>query len=132
MQELFQRKRFGSLQVREQTCGPHEDECEDRAIHEEHQPGRLDIVQREQANAEENDKEQRGTQERGNAQNRQDHDIGNAAALQLVNAKPPAQPKEGAQMLPIHSTFSSNQVSLGVTVASAPAFSKKRSSSEAP
>src|SRR5205085_10712524 len=68
----------------------------------------------------------------GHREHDRDHRVGCPRLLELVDAQPPAQPDECFEVAPVHEAFSSSQVSLEVAWASAPAFSRKRSSSVPP
>src|SRR5579884_969123 len=132
MQKLLQRQCFKALQLCKQARDPEKEKHHNHAIQDIHQPNRRSIAQSEQAEREEDDEENSGANNCGCGQDYQDHDVGDAAALQLIDAQPPTQPQKGTEVLSVHGVFSSSQVSLGAASASAPAASKKRSSSEPP
>src|SRR5262249_39145198 len=114
------------------TDKPEEREGGDKPVQQVQKEGRRNVAKGEQADQEEDEEEDDGERRHDGRQDRHEYRVEDPAALELVDAQAPTQPEERLEVLPVHDTFSSSQRSLWGTTASAPAFSRKRSSREPP
>src|SRR5207302_10355514 len=77
-------------------------------------------------------KQAHGEDQGAAGQAREGHEVGRPGQPHVVDAQAPAQPEEGLELLPVHWPASSSQLIFGVASESAPAFSRRRCSSDLP
>src|SRR5207237_3097436 len=95
----------GTLQVREQTDGPHKEKEQDQAVPDKQEHGRRHFVEKK-GDADPDAKKNDGGKDELDGKDGEDDLVGDAAARELVDAQPPVQPEERAQVLPVHGVAS--------------------------
>ena len=123
MQELIERQHFGTLQIREQSGNPEEEKSSTTPSQRNSKIDAAAFRRRRRSDLKRGGKQCHGQQNSAAHQEREQDRVAHPVTFEMVDADSPAQPEEGAEMLPIHEARSSSQSSLRVASASAPAFS---------
>src|SRR5262245_44083114 len=115
-----------------QADEPEEQKCDGDGVPHEHHDGRVGLWQRQRADGKRADEAAGGGEKTHYGDDAQYDDVCESAASQLVAANSPLEPDERSDVLPVQGAVSSSHRSFCCASGSAPAFSRKRSSSEPP